>query len=179
MRYLTTILDASHTREGFTCGIHALDQYLHKQARQDMAGKMTVCFIHSDNKKDIKAFYTLSNGSIPRELLPAQLLKKLPKYKSLPVTLLGRLAVGSGYQGQNLGQMMLLDALKRSLDASDAIGSVAVVVDPINETAVRFYTKFHFINLMESHKMFLSMKTISRLFEVYDLPNTSPEFGSK
>ena len=45
------------------------------------------------------------------------------------------------------------------------IGSMAVIVDPIDEQAVQFYQKFGFI-LLDSGKMFLAMKTIVDLFDL-------------
>jgi hypothetical protein len=41
---------------------------------------------------------------------------------------------------------------------------MAVVVDPIDEDAVRFYQKYGFILLPDSGKMFLPMNIIARLF---------------
>ncbi len=45
------------------------------------------------------------------------------------------------------------------------IRSLAVVVDPINEEAILFYRKYGFIQPPDSGKMFLPMKTISKLFD--------------
>lgn len=61
--------------------------------------------------------------------------------------------------------MILIDALKRSYEIAKTIGSVAVVVDPIDQDAEGFYTKYGFIKLPDSRKMFLPMKTINQLFE--------------
>lgn len=41
---------------------------------------------------------------------------------------------------------------------------MAVVVEPINENAIKFYSKYGFMLLPDSGKMFLSMKAISQLF---------------
>jgi len=90
----------------------------------------------------------------------------LPKsYTNLPVTLLGRLAKDKKYAGERFGETLLLDALKRCYDTAATIGSMAVVVDPIDEESKKFYLKYGFILLPDSHKMFLTMKTIGYLFE--------------
>ena len=165
MSYLTTLLSAIHNRESFSCGNELLDNYFKQQAKQDVKNKVAACFVLTEDEKTVKGFYTLSNGSIPRELLPESIIKKLPKYKDLPVTLIGRLAVDARFQGQNLGQLLLIDALKRAFDTSHSIGSIAVVVDPIDQSAKSFYQKFEFIYLPVSEKMFLPMKTIQLLFK--------------
>lgn len=111
----------------------------------------------------------MSNAGITREQIPEKIRKKLPRaYYSLPVTLLGRLAVDERYKGQGLGKLLLIDSLKRAFEASGVIGSMTVVVDPIDTEAVSFYQRFGFIQLPDSGKMFLPMKTIELLMRGSD-----------
>jgi GNAT superfamily N-acetyltransferase len=167
MNYLTKILDSGKDKKSFGCGKTSLDHYIHEQAGQDIRRKLAVCFILIDNDNKIKAYYTLSNGSIPSEGLPEDYRKKYPKsYNHIPVTLLGRLAVDRKYQGQGIGKLLLIDALKRSYEASlKSIGSMAVIIDVLDSEAEKFYLKFEFIRLPDSAKMFLSMKTIGQIFD--------------
>ncbi len=110
--------------------------------------------------------YTLSNASIPGNQLPQAITKKLPtSYKDLPVTLLRRLAADARFKGQGVGSLLLIDALKRSYETAIAsIASMAVIVDPIDENAVSFYSKYGFILLPGSGRMFISMSTVEQLF---------------
>lgn len=166
MTYLTKPLDSSFLKKNFSCGIGLLDDYLHKQAKQDMKRKLTVCFVLADENHEIKGYYTLSNNNIPLDEIPEDLKRKMPKsYIHLPVTLLGRLAVDRNFKGLGYGELLLLDALKRSYDVScKSIGSMAIVADPIDASAINFYTRYGFIQLPESGKMFIAMKTIEPLF---------------
>lgn len=165
MSYLTKLLSAEHIKDHFNCGQPLLSQYLHKQAKQDIKRQLAACFVMLNDRNEVKGYYTLSNAGIDRDLLPEVIRKKLPpSYQSLPVTLLGRLARDLNYPGERLGELLLMDALKRSYEASFSIGSMAVVVDPIDESARNFYLKYGFIDLPDSGKMFLSMKTIANLF---------------
>jgi len=164
--YLTIPLGSKHKKSEFTCGNTYLDNYIQKQAKQDIKRKLSACFVLSNEDNEIRGFYTLSNAGIPRELIPENISKKMPRaYESLPVTLLGRLAINEKNKGQGLGKLLLIDALKRSFEVSKVIGSMAVIVDPIDENAINFYNKFGFISLPDSEKMFLSMKTIEQLFK--------------
>ena len=165
--YLTVPLDTKHKKSEFTCGNTYLDNYIQKQAKQDVKRKLSACFVMSNEEdNEIRGFYTLSNAGIPREVIPEEIKKKLPRaYESLPVTLLGRLAISEKYKGQGLGKLLLIDALKRSFEVSKVIGSMAVIVDPIDGNAIKFYDRFGFISLPDSEKMFLSMKTIEELFK--------------
>jgi len=75
------------------------------------------------------------------------------------------LAIDNRFQGKGIGKLLLLDALRRSCEISESIGSFAVVVDPIDEDAERFYDKYGFIKLPASGKMFLPMNTIKTIFQ--------------
>lgn len=165
MSCLTSLLSSTHSREDFSCGKEMLDNYIHKQAKQDVKRKVSACFILSDDEIKIKGYYTLSNTSINRDLLPASVIKKLPpSYINLPATLLGRLAVDSSFKGQGIGTMILMDALKRSYDNLTTMASMAVIVDPLDEAAVAFYHHFGFILLPDSGKMFIPMTQLEVLF---------------
>jgi predicted GNAT family N-acyltransferase len=167
MNFITETLSSRHRKVEFSCGKEMLDNYLHKQANQDIKRKLSACFVINDQKTNlIKGYYTLANNSIPQGIIPKQYQKELPKsYSSIPTTLLGRFAIDNRFQGKGIGKLLLIDALKRSYEISKDIGSFAVVVDPIDQNIENFYSKYGFIKLPDSGKMFLSMNTIKELFE--------------
>jgi GNAT superfamily N-acetyltransferase len=164
----TEILSQSHRKLkfDFRCGKEMLDTYLRTQASQDVRRKLSACFVSLHVETGlIQGYYTLSNNSIPLDIVPDSFKSQLPNsYHSIPTTLLGRLAVDQRFSGTGVGKMLLIDALKRSYEISKSIGSFAVVVDPLDEDAKNFYTKYGFILLPDSRKMFLAMKTIEQLF---------------
>ncbi len=160
------LLDKKHNRDDFDCGKEILNFYLKNQAGQDVRRKLAACFVWAKKETNsIQGFYTLSNNSIPLNNFPLSIQKKLPKsYVSIPATLLGRLAIDKNYQGKGIGKLLLIDALKRSYESSKKIGSFAVVVDPIDPEAERFYEKYDFIKLPDSKKMFIASQTLKQLF---------------
>lgn len=164
--YLTSPLNPEHKKAHFKCGVNLLDNYIRKQANQDVKRRLAVCFVLADKANNVQGYYTLSSAGIPSNSLPEEIRKKLPKsYNELPVTLLGRLAIDKNSAGQGLGELLLMDALKRSHEvAKSSIGSMAIISDPIDNQAIRFYRKYDFILLPDSGKMFLPMKTIAKLF---------------
>ena len=167
MELKTVELKPSHKKVHFNCGQPLLDDYLKKQASQDMKRQLSACFVIIDQRKKdvIRGYYTLSNTSIPLDYLPDNLKSKLPKsYKSIPATLLGRLARDKEVSKQGMGEFLLMDALFRSYIATENLGSYAVIVDPIDEKAIKFYLDYGFTLLPSSKKMFLSMKQIKLLF---------------
>jgi predicted GNAT family N-acyltransferase len=161
MSFLSEPLNDKHVREDFSCGKVVLDRYLKVQAGQDIRKMLSACFVIADIENSVIGYYTLASSSIPAESLPSSMKKRVPQsYKSVPVILLGRLAVDLRYRGQHLGGDLLLDAMKRSLAASLVVGSSAIVVDPIDEEAKTFYLKYGFSQL-DNGKMFISMKDVS------------------
>ncbi|MFM2387790.1 MAG: hypothetical protein RL660_2547 [Bacteroidota bacterium] len=160
------LLNQKHKRDSFDCGNAQLNEYFKTQVGQDVKRKLSACFVLCDNSTNkIMGFYTLANSSIPLEKFPEAIRKKLPKsYTSIPTTLLGRLAIDKHYQGKGIGKILLIDALKRSFEISQKIASFAVVVDPIDHQAEDFYTKYDFIRLPDSGKMFIATKTLQILF---------------
>lgn len=164
--FVATLLNNTHQRQNFTCGTVVLDNYLRQQAGQDVKRKLAAVFVLEGEDHRIKGYYTLSSDSLPRRNIPENILNKLPPaYANLPVTLLGRLAVDQAFHGQGLGAILLIDALKRSYaTAIGSVGSMAVVVDSIDDKARSFYLKYGFINLPDSGRMFIPMGTIAQLF---------------
>ena len=154
-----------HNRKDFKCGNRQLDDYFKKILRQDVKRRATAGYVlHDAEKKKTKGYYTLSSYSIPKDLIPDSFSKKMPKYDTIPVTLLGRLAIDKHYQGEGIGEFLLIDALNRSLTTSKKVASFAVVVDPIDKGAENFYEKYGFIKLPTSKKMVLPMETIAKAF---------------
>ena len=153
-----------HVRDDFSCGVESLDAYLHSRARQDRERYTAAVFVLAEGPRVI-GDYTLSSYTINPGELPVELVRKLPRYPNLPATLLGRLAVDARYHRQGFGEELLLDALKRSLDSTSEVGSLAVVVEAENETAVEFYRSYGFIQFPNHpDKLFLPMQTIRRMF---------------
>jgi len=163
-QFVTEILSAKHKSDQFSCGQEVLDIYLRQFAKQDQKRRVAAVFVLADENKSIKGYYTLSSTNIPSGILPEKLLKKLPKYPSQPATLVGRLAVSKPHQKQKIGETLLMDALLRSYSLSEQIGSIAVVVDALNEQATSFYENYGFIPLLSGKRLFLTMKSIAKLF---------------
>lgn len=164
-KYQIESLDNKHNKSEFKCGVDALDQYLKTQAGQDIKKNIAITHVlTAKNSKKVLGFYTLSSiGIFPGEL-PANVVKRLPRYPVLPGVLIGRLAVDEQCQGQGLGQYLLIDSFKRSLTVSAQIGIVAVIVDAKNENAIAFYRQYGFISLpTNSHRLFLPLSTIKQL----------------
>lgn len=159
-------LGKNHDRDGFSCGSALLDRYLQQQARQDAEKRVAAPFVLvAPPATPILGYYTLSASVVAAHELPNALAKKLPRYPQLPVTLLGRLAVDQSMKGKGLGEFLLMDALRRSLEAAANIAAMAVLVDAKDAAAEAFYRHFSFLPLQQQPtRLYLPMKTVVELF---------------
>ena len=158
-------LGKKHDRVAFSCGIDALDTYLKKRASQETKKKIATTFVMVESLTSaVIGYYTLSATSILLADLPDETARKLPKYPNVPATLLGRLAIDNRYQGRGYGELLIIDALRRALQATTEVASYAVV-DAINERARSFYKHFGFCAFPDrTLHLFLPMKTMANLF---------------
>ncbi len=156
---------SKHERKYFTCGVEALDNYLQKQASQDLKRNVTQLYVKATPDGDVCAYYTLSAYTMVLDDLPPDFAKKLPRHPNVPAILLGRLAIDKRLQGQGLGRVTIVDALARAfLVSTESIGATAVVVDAIDEKAAGFYRHYGFIPLPSNPlKLFIPMGTIKEL----------------
>ena len=159
------LLQKSHVKTSFNSEIALLDNYIKKQASQDVKKDLSVCYVLADEAMKVMGYYTLSSNSIRREGLPENLLKKLPaNYHDLPAVLLGRLAVDKNEQKQGYGEILLMDAFDRCLSLSKQLGTLAIIVDPIDDNAINFYRKYGFLMIPSNNKMFIAMETIRKAY---------------
>lgn len=164
--YRIELLDKTHDRAAFSCGVEALDRYLREQAGQDMRRDVaTVYVLRSVESPTVLGYYTLSASSIEYTALAPELVRRLPRYDLLPVSLIGRLAVDRQVSGQGLGQSLLLDALYRSFMLRKQIGLMAVAVDAKDDRARQFYERYGFQRYLDQpYRLYLPMKKIEKLF---------------
>jgi predicted N-acetyltransferase YhbS len=86
----------------------------------------------------------------------------------MPVALIGRLAIHERAQGRRLGEKLLMDALRRVVDAANLLGCTGVIVDAKDEGAECFYLKYDFVTITEDdwpRRMFLSIETARSAFD--------------
>lgn len=155
-------LDSAHNKLGFDSGSEPLNIYLNKQANQDIKRRISRVFIAASaaEPNDILGFYTLSSLSIELNQLPTDLARKLPRHP-IPAALLGSLAVSRAHQGYGIGKMLLVDAIKRTLEVSSEIAIYAMVVDAKDEQTGNFYVKYGFSSLTEDNRrLFLPLKSL-------------------
>ena len=144
-RFRVIQIDQSHDRSAFNSGSESLDCYFRQRVTQDVRRRVTACFVAISADGHIAGYYTLASASGFLGDLPEKLIKKLPRYPSVPAVRMGRLAVDQAFRGQGLGGAMLADALMRVVRSE--IAAYALVVDAKDNTAANFYRHHGFIEI--------------------------------
>lgn len=170
VEFVSEPLGSQHDRAAFSCEAEPLERYLKERANQDARKDLTVTYVLSpaENRTRIAGYYTLSADTIRLDDLPPELIKKLrlPHYKTIPATLIGRLARDLSYKGQGIGELLLSNALKLAWQTSQRVASWAVTVDAKDERARQFYVHFGFASFPDTERrLYLPMKTIAELAE--------------
>ena len=156
----------NHQRASFDCGYPILNEYLKRYARQNhnKGTAKTIVAISASGGLKIDGYYTVSSSVIEFESLPDSYQRRMPAYP-IPAVLIGKLAVDNSVKGRGLGRDLLVDALARTVRASQEIGIFAVRVDAIDLQAKEFYLKHEFIPFQDRElSLFLPIETIIEEF---------------
>jgi GNAT superfamily N-acetyltransferase len=153
-------LARQHDRTAFGCGKPTLDEFITRYATQYEKRNVGRTYVLLRDEPRVFGYYTLAAADVQLTDLPAEVAKRLPRHP-VPVALLARLAVDQSVRGQGPGGLLLRDALTRVLSLSDLIGVFAVVVDAIDDEAVKFYQRFGFQQFpAQPNRLFLTVDTI-------------------
>ena len=157
-------LGSSHDRTAFNCGNPVLNDWLRLRAGQFEKRDLARTYVATKVGVGIvMGYYAISNHRVTHESLPAEEARGLPRL-DVPVVLLGRLSVDRSVQGQGLGSLLLIDALRRAQHLAEHVGIRAVEVDAIDDVARQFYSRFGFVPLLDDpNHLFLSMQVIRKL----------------
>jgi len=140
------LLDATHDRAGFDCGVETLNRYFQQVARQHITKGISKTYVlveeNASSPKAVLGFFTISLCQVLGHEVPAKWAKKLPE--QIPAMKLGRLAVTRHEHGSGFGKALLVEAVFKAARVADIAGGIGLFVDAKNEQAAAFYTHFGF-----------------------------------
>ncbi|MBP9805777.1 MAG: GNAT family N-acetyltransferase [Candidatus Accumulibacter sp.] len=152
-----------HNRSAFSSGNERIDRYFHQTVSQDIKRNYAACYVLIEQvSAKVAGFYTLSSHSILLSELSPERAKKLPRYPSVPAVLIGWLGRDLAFRGQEIGTMLLYDAMARL--AASPVGAYAICADAIDEPAAVFYQSHQFQPfLSRPYSLYLPTKTAFEL----------------
>jgi len=134
-------LNAKHILHDFNCGNDSLNDWLKRRAIKNEASGASRTYVVC-RQNDVIAYYTLATGAVRCADSPGRIRRNMPD--PIPIMVLGRLAVHLDWQKKGLGGDLLVDAVKRTLQAADIVGIRALVVHALSKEAKQFYERFGF-----------------------------------
>lgn len=151
-------LTAGYDLSGFDCGEPVLNDWLKNRALKNES-RFSRTYVVCDGNR-VAGYFCISAGAVERAAAPGRIRRNAPE--TIPVSIIGRLAVDRGHAGQGLGADLLADALRRIAVASQSIGIGAVLVQAKSDAAKRFYCRHaEFIEYpADSNTLFLPIETI-------------------
>ena len=156
-------LSKVHNRTEFDCGNKALNHFLQKIARQHMEKGLSKTFvlIDTEHPTDIIAYMSLVVCEVLADDIPHQWKNKYPN--RIPAAKLAKLAVAIDQQKKGFGEILLIDAMQKTLNVSYKMGIAGLFVDAKNEQAKTYYNQFDFISLPEQlNNLFLPLATLAK-----------------
>lgn len=155
-------LTGGHDVAEFDCGEPVLNDWLRQRALKNESRFSRTYVVCEGNR--VVGYFCISAGAVERGAAPGKVRRNAPD--TIPVSVIGRLAVSRDHAGRGLGADMLSDALRRIAIASQSIGIGAVLVQAKDEAAKRFYLRCaEFIEYPEdSRTLFLPIETVIAAF---------------
>jgi len=155
-------LTADHDLSDFDCGEPALNDWLKRRAFRN-EGRFSRTYVVCDGNRGV-AYFCISAGAVERASAPGKVRRNAPD--TIPISVIGRLAVSRDYAGRGLGADLLSDALRRIAVASQSIGIGAVLVHAKDDAAKGFYMACaEFIEYpADSRTLFLPIETVIASF---------------
>ncbi len=132
-----------HDRKAFDCGDAAMNEYLHRYARQshEAGGAKTFLAIDDAGGTTVLGFYSLAPGALAYADTPEMLRRGLARH-DVPGFRLARIATHVRLQGKGLGGQLLAAAGRRCLRAAAEVGGVILIIDAKNERAADWYAAY-------------------------------------
>ncbi|MDQ6433025.1 GNAT family N-acetyltransferase [Mesorhizobium sp. LHD-90] len=151
-------LTSDHDLSDFDCGEPVLNDWLRHRALKNES-RFSRTYVVCDGNR-VVAYFCISVGAVERMAAPGKVRRNAPD--TIPVSIIGRLAVNRDHAGRGLGADLLSDALRRIAVASQSIGIGAVLVQAKDDRAKRFYLACaEFIEYpADSRTLFLPIETV-------------------
>jgi GNAT superfamily N-acetyltransferase len=137
------LLESSHDRTSFNCGVEPLNAYLKQYALQNQEKGIVRNYVTCRGMR-VGGYYSLAHGSAARADAPPALTKGIGK-DPIPLMILAHLAVDVRERGWGLGKALLKDAILRTLQAAEIAGLKAIFVQAKDPSAEQFDAKHGFI----------------------------------
>ncbi len=160
-----------HDRTAFSCGVEQVDNFFKKTANKLAKADNLRLWVMTTAEGDLVGFYGVNAHSIAYQDLPAKYARTRPGHGSIPAAYISMIGVDGRFQGQGFGGDLLVDALTRLAQASEAVGIAVVMLDVLDcgdpeavSRRLALYRSYGFEALPSRPlRLFMPMSTIRKL----------------
>lgn len=156
-----TALGPEHHLATFDCNESVLNDWLKRHALGNQSTGASRTFVVTDEAQIVCGYYALAAGAVDHTTAVSAIRRNMPD--PVPVMVLGRLAVDSGYHGQGLGADLLQNAILRTTRLAQEVGIRALIVHALHDQARSFYLYHGFgVSAIDSLVLMLRIRVKSR-----------------
>jgi GNAT superfamily N-acetyltransferase len=150
----------------FDCGHHDINGLAKKAHKWHERNRARIFSVHEAEASWGLGFYSLS--------VMAEDVRKIGTREAqfydfgVPLIYIDALGVRSPYQGQGIGRLLLIDALKRAYEVSKNVAVYGVALKSLNERTTAFYSK-HGFGIVDPNEVYpLMVVPIWTLRDLFD-----------
>lgn len=166
MGVLVRRLEQQDEVENFDCDDEALNNYLKRHAwsnQEKISIGVTHVAIDETAPRAVLGYFTLATASVSRDAFPKKYVRGLPPY-GLPLILLARLAVDRRFARHGLGNALISEAFRISLQVANEVGCRCIITDAYQDR-ITWYAKYGFVPIEGAaengpQRMFLDIRTV-------------------
>ena len=139
-------LDESHDVSSFTSGEESLDRWLRQHAFANQLAHSSRTFVLLEpGSHQVWGYYSLTVATIQRAEVTKAGRSGMPPAYDIPAVLLARLTRDEKRRAEGYGELMLADAVLRTLRMAAEAGIRLLAVHALNEKARQWYLAHDFL----------------------------------
>ncbi len=136
--------DTNINRTAFSCGQDRIDNFFKYNIREhhSLNKIRAYCVVNAENIA-VGYYYLVASSRNPNDMSP-EAKEKFGRVNAAPCIYLGMLGVDKNYRKKNLGRILMMDAMQKTLEVANLIGIYALVLDALDDNLVIYYEKLGF-----------------------------------
>ncbi len=123
---------ARHDRAGFNCGVAAVDNFFKRTANKLAEAGNVRLFVMVSADQALIGFYAINAHAVRYQDLPRTFARNRPGHGSIPAAFIAMIGRDQRYSGAGFGADLLVDALRRIVQAADSLGIAVALLDVLD-----------------------------------------------
>jgi ribosomal protein S18 acetylase RimI-like enzyme len=154
-------LDERHDLSHFQSGSPDFDRWLIDHSTT-ARGQGVRTYVALDDEGNVIGYVAIAPQAVERSELPSRIARGAPS--RIPAVLLAKLARDVRFRGTGLGSELLVEALVVIVGPARQVGGRLVVVDAVDDAAVRLYEAHDFVSVPSvEQRLIMKLSTAAKV----------------